>query len=89
MIKKGIEVKNALGLHARPAALLAQTTGGFKAVVKIEKGGVEVDGKSIMGIMMLAAPRGAILNFTFDGSDENDALQAVQKLFDSGFSEAY
>jgi len=89
MIKKGIEVKNAMGLHARPAALLAQTAGNFKADIKIEKSGVEVDAKSIMGIMMLAAPKGVVLNFTFDGMDESDALKAVQELFDSGFSEAY
>jgi len=89
MIKKGLEVKNAMGLHARPAAMLAQTAGQFRAEIKIEKDGVEINAKSIMGIMMLAAQRGVILNFTFEGSDEGDALKAVQHLFDTAFSEAY
>jgi len=89
MIKKELEVKNQMGLHARPAAMLAQTAGKFRASVKIEKDRVSVDAKSIMGIMMLAAPCGAVLRFTFDGADEADALKAVEHLFDTAFSEAY
>ncbi|MDR0292180.1 MAG: HPr family phosphocarrier protein [Elusimicrobium sp.] len=89
MIKKGLEVKNQMGLHARPAAMLAQTAGKFNSEIKIEKDGVEVNAKSIMGIMMLAAQHGAVLIFTFEGADEAEALKAVEDLFVSGFSEAY
>ncbi|GHT38887.1 phosphocarrier protein HPr [Bacteroidia bacterium] len=89
MIKKGLEVKNQMGLHARPAAMLAQTAGAFNSEIKIEKSGIEVNAKSIMGIMMLAAPQGAVLQFTFDGADEAEALKKVEELFQSGFSEAY
>ena len=89
MIKKGLEVKNQMGLHARPAAMLAQTAGKFNSEIKIEKDGVEVNAKSIMGIMMLAAQQGTVLIFTFDGADEAEALKTVEDLFNSGFSEAY
>lgn len=78
-----------MGLHARPAAILAQTAGKFISEIKIEKDGVEVNAKSIMGIMMLAAQQGAVLTFTFEGTDEAEALKAVEDLFISEFSEAY
>jgi len=89
MIKKGLKIKNQMGLHARPAAMLAQTAGKFSSDIKIAKDGLEVDAKSIMGIMMLAAPQGAVLEFTFTGADEAAALKALEDLFNSGFSEAY
>lgn len=80
-------VKNKLGLHARPAALFVQTTSRFQAAVKVERGGQVVDGKSIMGLMMLAAEEGAQLKIMADGSDEQEMLAALDQLFASRFEE--
>ena len=63
MMEKDYIVKNRLGLHARPAALFVQTTNRFKSSVKVHKGDQEVDGKSIMGLMMLAAEEGSTLSY--------------------------
>jgi phosphocarrier protein len=81
------KVKNRLGLHARPAALFVQTTSRFKSSVKVRRGDQEVDGKSIMGLMMLAAEEGAVLTVIADGPDEVDVLAALQLHFDNRFNE--
>ena len=82
-----IAVTNKDGLHARPAALFVQTTTRFKCSVKVRKGDQEVDGKSIMGLMMLAAEEGSKVIITADGADETGVLEALQKLFESRFGE--
>jgi len=87
MTEINFTVKNRLGLHARPAALFVQTTNKFKASVKVRKGEQEVDGKSIMGLMMLAAEEGSILAIRADGLDEKDVLKSLQQLFDNCFGE--
>lgn len=87
MTEKDFIVKNKLGLHARPAALFVQTTGKFKSTVKVRKGDQTVDGKSIMGLMMLAAEEGAKLTIIADGADEKDVLDSLQGLFDNKFNE--
>lgn len=87
MTQKEFVVKNRLGLHARPAALFVQTTTRFKSNVKVRKGDQEVDGKSIMGLMMLAAEEGSKLTILTDGPDEQEVYAALQKLFDSFFGE--
>ena len=87
MTEKIFVVKNKLGLHARPAALFVQTTNRFKASVKVSKGDIEVDGKSIMGLMMLAAEEGAKLRIVTNGDDEQAVLQSLEKLFDERFNE--
>ena len=87
MKEKIIKVINKTGLHARPAAMLVQTTSKFNATVKILKDDYEVDAKSIMGVMTLAAAPGSELKFTADGPDETEVLDALEKLFSSGFSE--
>ncbi|MCL2485644.1 MAG: HPr family phosphocarrier protein [Endomicrobia bacterium] len=87
MKEKLITVSNKMGLHARPAALLVQTTSRFKSSVKILKDDFEVDAKSIMGVMTLAAASGYELKFVADGPDENEVLDAVEKLFNNGFNE--
>ena len=87
MTEKNFTVKNRLGLHARPAALFVQTTNKFRSSVKVRKGDQEVDGKSIMGLMMLAAEEGSILSIRVDGLDENDLLGSLQQLFDNCFGE--
>jgi len=87
MMEKVFTVRNKLGLHARPAALFVQTTGRFKSSVKVSKGDQEVDGKSIMGLMMLAAEEGASVTVRAEGSDEKDVLSALERLFLNRFDE--
>ena len=80
-------IRNRLGLHARAAALLVKTANGFNANVMIEKDGVEVNGKSIMGILMLAASRGTKITLRVDGIDAGEALQTLGKLIENKFGE--
>ena len=87
MKEKIIKVSNKMGLHARPAAMLVQTSSKFQSSVKILKDDFEVDAKSIMGVMTLAAALGSELKFVADGNDENEVLDAIEALFNSGFSE--
>ena len=82
-----VMVKNKLGLHARPAAIFVQTAGKFKSKVKLIKDDQEVDGKSIMGIMTLAASSGTSIKIIVDGVDEGEAVSALQALFLNGFGE--
>ncbi len=87
MITREIEIKNKLGLHARAAAKLVHTAARFRSDIKIRKGDEEVDGKSILGILLLAAGRGSTITLRADGDDERDALEAVEKLIDAKFDE--
>ena len=87
MISENITVTNRLGIHARPAAMLAQTASKFMCDVKISKEGVEVNAKSVMGVMMLAAPQGSVLKVTVKGADEAEAMEELKKLFARGFDE--
>jgi phosphocarrier protein len=87
MIKKEFQITNKTGLHARPAALLVKTTARFKSDVTITKDGLEVNGKSIMGVMTLAAERGSVIEITVDGPDENEAIQALEELITGNFFE--
>ena len=80
-------IRNRLGLHARAAALLVKTANRFEANVMIEKDGVEVNGKSIMGILMLAASRGTKITVRVEGIDAGEALQAIGKLIENKFGE--
>lgn len=87
MIERDIEIRNKLGLHARAAAKFVHTAARFKADIKVRKGDEEVDGKSILGILLLAAGRGSTVRVRADGEDERDALDAVEKLIEAKFDE--
>jgi phosphocarrier protein HPr len=87
LISRDIEIKNKLGLHARAAAKLVHTAARFKSDIKVRKGDEEVDGKSILGILLLAAGRGSIVTIRADGEDENAAVDAIEKLIDAKFDE--
>ena len=78
---------NRLGLHARAAAQLVQTANRFKSDVMVSKDGEEVNGKSIMGLLMLAAPVGSLLRVTISGDDAGEAMQAIGALINDGFGE--
>jgi len=81
VIKEEFIIKNRLGIHARPAALLAQESGKFKSDILLIKEGIEINAKSIMGIMMLAAEKGSKLKLTITGIDEMEAYKALKKVF--------
>jgi len=87
LISRDIEIKNKLGLHARAAARMVHTAARFKSDIKIRKGDEEVDGKSILGILLLAAGRGSVVTVKADGPDEQDAVDAIEKLIDAKFDE--
>jgi phosphocarrier protein HPr len=82
-----VQVVNRLGLHARPAAMFVRTTGRFESEVFVCKGDVEVNGKSIMGVMMLAAEKGSTLLLRAEGPDAEDVLDALDALISSRFGE--
>ena len=87
MESRTFTIRNRLGLHARAAALLVKTANSFNANVMIEKDGVEVNGKSIMGILMLAASRGTKITVRVEGNDACVALQTLGKLIENKFGE--
>ncbi len=87
MISKTVEIKNKLGLHARPAAAFVKLVTKYDCEVKVEKDGFAINAKSIMGVMMLAAEKGSELEITCDGADENECLNSLVELVDSKFGE--
>ena len=86
-IAKKLEIKNKLGLHARAAAQLVQTVHQFSAEVKISKDDQVVDARSIMGLLTLAATQGSKVHVEAEGKDAEEALHAVEKLFEKRFYE--
>lgn len=87
MIEREVVIKNRAGLHTRPAATLVKTASKYKADFFIFKDGIEINGKSIIGVMTLAAEQGSTLILKFNGDDESVAAQEVVSLFDRGFDE--
>jgi phosphocarrier protein HPr len=80
-------IRNRLGIHARAAALLVKTANRFVSEVTLEKDGVEVNGKSIMGILMLAASKGSKITLKVNGKDSIQAIQVLGKLIENRFGE--
>jgi phosphocarrier protein HPr len=87
MIEREVTIRNRAGLHTRPAAALVKTAARFKADFFIRKDTFEINGKSIIGVMTLAAEQGAVLTVRFEGEDEEAAAEAVLALFERGFDE--
>ena len=87
MLNHEVEIINRLGLHARAAAKFVQTAGRFSSQVKVSRGTKKINGKSIMGVMMLAAAQGAVIEIVTTGEDEQAALEALVKLVTDGFGE--
>jgi phosphocarrier protein len=86
-IIKRLEIKNKLGLHARAAALLVQTVNKFAAQVSFSKDGQIADGRSIMGVLTLAATQGSKIQVEVTGEDAERAVRAIEKLIDKKFNE--
>jgi phosphocarrier protein len=87
MQQQEFEIVNKLGLHARASALFVKTASKFASEVKLAREAVEVNGKSIMGIMMLAASKGTKIRLTVEGADEDEAMQTIGALIVDGFGE--
>lgn len=87
MIEQEAMIVNSLGLHARPAAQLVKLAATFTAEVELVKDGMAVNGKSIMGVMMLAAETGSSLVVRASGTDESQAVAALVRLVAAGFGE--
>lgn len=87
-LSKELLVQNKMGIHARPAAMIVRITNKFKAEVFVEKEGEQVNGKSIMGLMMLAAGRGSKVKFLVSGPDAEQMLTELEALFAKKFDEA-
>lgn len=87
MIKQDIEIINKLGLHARASSKLTQTASQFQSEIWIERNGRKVNAKSIMGVMMLAAGMGSVISLEANGTDEVEALAALQALINDYFGE--
>ena len=87
MARAEIEISNKLGLHARASAKLTQIAGSYSSEVWLEKGPRRINAKSIMGVMMLAAGKGSTIAVETEGSDEQQALEAILKLVADKFGE--
>ena len=87
MIEREVTIMNRAGLHTRPAATLVKLAAKFKSDFFIDKDGFEINGKSIIGVMTLAAEQGSILQLRCSGEDEQQAMEAIVQLFESGFNE--
>ncbi|MBN2226013.1 MAG: HPr family phosphocarrier protein [candidate division Zixibacteria bacterium] len=87
MVRKSVKVINRLGMHARPAAAFVSHASRFMSEIHIEKDGLKVNGKSIMGVMMLAAEMGSELFITAMGDDEEEAVETLVDLVRTGFGD--
>ncbi|MEI6633431.1 MAG: HPr family phosphocarrier protein [Chlamydiota bacterium] len=87
MVRRELTITNSLGLHARPAAMFVQLASKFLSEITVERGSERVNGKSIMGIMMLAAGKGLKITITAEGADAADAVSALEELVNSKFGE--
>lgn len=82
-----MEISNRLGLHARAAAKLVHVTGRFSSQVKLQKDGEQVDAKSILGVLLLAAAQGSRIVVSCEGEDEDEAMHAIAELISNRFDE--
>ena len=87
MIRRELRIRNRLGLHARAAARFVHTASRFRSRVTAGRNGRVVDGKSILGILLLAASQGSTIEVTAEGEDEEAAMEALAALVEGGFGE--
>jgi phosphotransferase system HPr (HPr) family protein len=87
MVESKLEIKNKVGLHARPAALFAQTANKFKSTITVIKGEKSVNAKSILNVLTLGADKGSVLIIRADGEDADQAIAAINELHANNFGE--
>ena len=87
MIVREVTVTNRAGIHTRPASMIVRTASRFASDFYIQKDSYEINGKSIIGVMTLAAEQGSNIKLIFDGDDEEAAAEAIVNLFEEGFGE--
>ncbi len=87
MIEKKVKIVNNAGLHTRPAATIVKLAAKYKSDFFLNKDGLHINGKSIIGVMTLAAEKGSEIVLTFDGADEEQAAQEIVDYFNRGFDE--
>jgi len=87
MIERDVTIRNRAGLHTRPASMLVRTASQFDADIVLRRDNYEINGKSVIGVMTLAAEPGATLTLVVEGEDENEAADAIEALFEDGFGE--
>ena len=87
MVEKNLTVRNRAGIHARPAAIIAQAANKFECEIILSRDDIEVNAKSIMGVITMAAGYNTVLTLRTDGSDEQQAAYAIEILFESRFEE--
>ncbi|MCI5644863.1 MAG: HPr family phosphocarrier protein [Treponema porcinum] len=87
MVEKLLTVKNRAGIHARPAAIIAQTANKFECEVMLARDDTTVNAKSIMGVITMAAGYNTVLTLRTEGTDEKEAADAIEALFNSKFEE--
>jgi phosphocarrier protein len=87
MIEREVTIRNRAGLHTRPASMLVKTASRFDSDVYLRRDNYEINGKSVIGVMTLAAEQGATLTLLVEGEDEREAADAITELFEDGFGE--
>ncbi len=87
MIEREVTVRNRAGIHTRPASMIVKTASNFEADIFLRRDNYEINGKSVIGVMTLAAEQGATLTLVVDGEDEEAAVEALAELFEDGFGE--
>jgi phosphocarrier protein HPr len=88
LLEKEFTIRNKNGLHARPAAQFVKLAGQYQSEIWVEKDDEQVNGKSIMGLMMLAAAKGEIIRVSVEGADAESAMGSIQELVEAGFGDA-
>jgi phosphocarrier protein HPr len=88
VISCAVPIVNSLGLHARAAARFVHAASAFRCRIRVARGTREIDGKSIMGLLLLSAAQGSVITISADGADEGDAIAALCALVERGFDEA-
>lgn len=86
-LARNFVIKNSLGLHARAAAVFVALTGKFSSSIIVSKENFEIDGKSILGVLSLAAVRGTEITVTIEGEDSREAMEEISRLIEGGFGE--
>jgi phosphocarrier protein HPr len=87
MTSCAVTITNSLGLHARAAARFVHMASGYRARIRVARGEREMDGKSIMGLLLLAAAQGTVITISASGADEQDAIAALRSLVERGFED--